>query len=193
MFDAVQQLTNNWSSDGTFSGTSDTPLSALSSLSVSYAETSPSDAGSVYEFAADVWDDNYGADVMFWADTSPTRCTNNGMSSGNIIGHATLGGQAWTVYRYGGAGSEIIFILDGGSSTDPVDSGTCAQQSSGAIDVFAGFKWLVANGYMSGLGALSQLNTGWEICSADKTTFTVSSMAYNVTLAGAAAAARLSR
>jgi len=177
MFDAVQQLTNDWNGSGWGNcGTcTDTPLNSLTSLTVSYAETSPSDANSIYEFAPDVWNDNYGSDVMFWADTSPRRCTDNGMSAGNIIGQAVLGGQNWTVYRYGGVGSEIIFILDGTASTDPVSTGTCARQASGTIDILGGYRWLASHGIMTTVGSISQLNTGWEITSADKTTFTVSS------------------
>ena len=184
MFDNVQQLTNNWNGSG-WGGCvtcSDTPLSRLSVLQVHYAESSPRDANSIYEFAPDVWNDNYGSDVMFWADTSPVRCTDNGMSAGNIIGHASLGGQAWTVYRYGGVGSEIIFILDGTSSTDPVSGGTCAQQNSGTVHILAGFQWLHRHGFMTGLGSLSQLNTGWEITSADNSRFSMNSYSITATV-----------
>lgn len=179
-FPDVQQLTNDWCGSVTnfasCSNPTDMPLGSLNSLTVTYNETSPHGTNDIYEFAPDVWNDNYGSDVMFWADTSPTRCTDNGLDASQIIGQATLSGQQWTVYRYGGqAGDEIMFILDGGSDQDPVDNGTCAQQSSGTIDILAGFKWLVNNGFMSGLGKLSQLNTGWEVTSADNATFSMNS------------------
>jgi len=182
MFDAVQQLTNDWNGSGWGGATADTPLASLSALKVNYAESSPSDANSIYEFAPDVWSDNYGSDVMFWADTSHTRCVDNGMSAGNILGQAALGGQNWTVYRYGGVGSEIIFILDGTASTDPVDTGTCAQQKSGTIDILGGYQWLASHGIMSTVGSLSQLNTGWEITSADNTVFTMDSYSITATV-----------
>lgn len=177
-FDAVQQLTENWCGTGwgNCGSPSDTPLASLSSLTVSYTESSPGTGA--YEFAPDVWDTAAPADVMFWADTSPLRCTDNGLNSSDIYGQATLGGQAWTVYHYG---SEVIFILDGGSDTDPVDNGTCAQQGSGTIDILAGFQWLVANGIQPSLGSLTQLNTGWEVCSASGA-FTVTDLKYNVTV-----------
>lgn len=184
MFDNIQQLTNDWNGHGWGScvACTDTPVASLGELQVTYNETSPTDANSVYEFAPDVWNDNYGADVMFWADTSPLRCTDNGMSAGNIIGQATISGQHWTVYRYGGRGSEIIFILDGSTNTDPVDSGTCAQQTSGTIHILSGFRWLVRHHVMTNLGSLSQLNTGWEITSADNSTFAVNSYGINATV-----------
>ena len=85
-----------------------------------------------------------------------------------------LGGQNWTVHRYGGAGAEIIFVLDGADGP-----GTCAQQASGTVDIKAGLEWLVSNGFESGPIVLSQINTGWEITQADNATFTVHS--YSIT------------
>ena len=179
MFAAVQQLTNDWNGSGWGgSGMSDTPLASLSALAVHYSETTPSDPGTQAEFAPDVWDSAAANDVMFWADTTPFRCTGNGLNTSDILGQAALGGQAWTVYHYG---TEVIFILDGTASTDPVTTGTCAQQAAGTIDILGGFRWLVANGVMPGLGNLTQLNTGWEITAADATTFTMNS--YSVTAA----------
>lgn len=176
-FPDVQQLMNNWcgSGWGGCSSPTDTPLASLSSLKVTYAETSPTDANSIYEFAPDVWQDNYGSDVMFWVDTHG-RC-NEGAFGGTVLGHAVLDGQNWTVHRYGNAGAEVIFVLDGSGG-----SGTCAQQGSGAIDIKAGLEWLVANGYESGPVVLSQLNSGWEITSADLTTFTVTSYGITATV-----------
>jgi hypothetical protein len=178
-FPDVQQLTNDWCpATGTWgcaSGSADetdTPLAALSTLKINYSETSPQDAGSSYEFAPDIWQDNYANDVMFWVDTHG-RC-DTGAFGGTVLGHAVLDGQNWTVHRYGGAGAEVIFVLDGAGG-----SGTCAQQSSGTIDIKAGLQWLVANGFESGPIVLSQVNTGWEITQADNTTFTVHS--YSIT------------
>jgi len=184
-FPDVQQLTNNWCGSLTnwssCSNPSDLPLAALHTLTISYRESSPSDANSVYEFAPDIWADNYGADVMFWVDTSPKRCTDNGLNSSQIIGQAVLAGQHWTVYRYGGQpGDEIIFILNGSSSTNPAGDGSCARQTAGTVDIKAGFDWLVSNSFLSSNVMFSQLNTGWEITSADNTTFTVTGYSINI-------------
>ena len=170
-FPDVQQLTNNWNGSGWGSGSQDTPLASLSKLQINYSETSPS-SGASYEFAPDIWQDNYNSDVMFWVDTQG-RC-NTGAFGDTVLGHAVLGGQSWTVHRYGGAGAEIIFVLDGADGP-----GTCAQQASGTVDIKAGLEWLVSNGFESGPIVLSQINTGWEITQADNATFTVHS--YSIT------------
>jgi len=172
-FPDVQQLMNNWSGPGAvWNGGGDTPLAALSSLKVNYAETSPTSVNSLYEFAPDIWQDNYGSDVMFWVDTKG-RC-NEGAFGSTVLGHAVLDGQNWTVHRYGGSGAEIIFVLDGAGGT-----GTCAQQHSGTVNIKAGLEWLVANGFETGPAVIAQVNTGWEITSADNQTFTVSQ--YSIT------------
>jgi hypothetical protein len=168
-FPDVQQLFNNWCGTtwGGCASPTDTPVNSLSQLKVTYAETSPTSPDSLYEFAPDVWLGNYGSDIMFWVDTLG-RC-NEGAFGGTVLGHAVIGGQAWTVHRYGNFGAEIIFVLDG-----PGGSGTCATQHSGTIDIKAGIAWLTSNGFVNGAPILTQLNTGWEITSADDTTFTVS-------------------
>lgn len=175
-FPDVQQLFNNWPwlnhNNCDTTRCSDTPLASLPSLKVNYAETSPTSPNSIYEFAPDVWQDNYGSDVMFWVDTKG-RC-NEGAFGPTVLGHAVLDGQNWTVHRYGGPGAEIIFVLDGAAGT-----GTCAQQNSGTVNIKAGLEWLVANGFESGPIVLPAINTGWEITSADNQTFTVSSYSIN--------------
>jgi hypothetical protein len=186
-YTAVQQLTNNWTGAGwTGPGPyTNTPLNALSKLQVAYSETSPAGAGNQYEFAPDLWT-NYSDDIMLWADTSPVRCDDNGLNTGSIIGQANLGGQNWTVYRYGGQGGEIVFILDGSASTDPVSTDTCAQQESGTLHVLAALKWVSQHRAVTGAPTwanqdIAQLNTGWEITDADGTgTYSVSQLSYDV-------------
>jgi len=179
LFPNVQQMTNNWGANGPKSGSSDTPLNSLNSLVVHYNETSPTGPNDIYEFAPDVWTNYAGqngpgsGDIMFWADTHG-RC-NAGAYGGTVLGHAVLDGQNWTVHRYGGPGAEIIFVLDGAGG-----SGTCAQQSSGDINIKAGLNWLASNGFIQSPVIIGdQLNTGWEITSADHSTFTMNS--YSIT------------
>lgn len=182
-FPDVQQLFNNWCGGG-WSGCAsptDTPIDALSSLWIDYAEESPTGPDDLYEFSPDLWLSNYGSDIMFWVDTKG-RC-NTGAFGGTVLGHATIGGQNWTVHRYGDAGAEIIFVLDG-----PGGSGTCAQQRSGAIDIKAGVAWLVAQGFVQRGPKVTQLNTGWEITSARAATFRVAG--YRITAQPAPATAK---
>jgi hypothetical protein len=171
-FPDVQQLFNNWCGNGWGGCSADTPVNSLSTLKVTYDETSPQDTLSIYQFSPDVWLDNYGSDIMFWVDVNG-RC-NEGAFGGTVLGHALIDGQSWTVHRYGDFGAEIIFVLDGTGGT-----GTCAHQTSGTINIKAGIDWLTANGFVTGAPVMSQLNTGWEITSADNTTFRVSS--YSIT------------
>lgn len=165
-FPDVQQLFNNWCGAGwgDCAKPGNTPLDSLSTLKVVYSETSPPDAKSINEFAVDVWSDGYGSDIMFWTDTHG-RC-DEGAFGDTRLGHAVFGGQGWTVHRYGGPGDEIIFVLDGVGGP-----GTCAQQPSGTVDVKAGLDWLTAHGFAQGPHVLTQVNTGWEITSADHATF----------------------
>jgi len=187
-FTAVQQLTNNWGGGG-WNGSADTPVSALAKLQVRYAETAPSGPGNQYEFAPDIWTSYSGqlgpgtGDVMMWADTTGRRCTDNGLGAGDIIGHAALAGQPWTVYRYGPAGGEIVFIRDGGKSGDPAGTGTCATAKSGTLHVLSALKWLSGHAArfppLSRL-TMSQLNTGWEITDGGGAGYAVTALAYPV-------------
>jgi hypothetical protein len=178
-FPDVQQLTNDWCGDGwgSCSSPTDTPLADLSSLTVTYSESlSQRDDDTIAEFAPDVWDDAYGDDVMFWVDNQNRPLPSTGATQ---IGSTSFDSQNWTVWRYGGAGGEIVFSLDGDNGQD---TSGYAQQTSGTINILPGFQWLVANGYMSSLGDLTQLNTGWEITSADNTTFTMNSYSIGATI-----------
>jgi hypothetical protein len=186
----TQQLFNNWNGSGWGSGSSATPLSSLTALTVTYDETSPGsgNGNNGYQFSPDVWTSYAGhlgpgsGDIMFWVDTSPLRCTDNGLSSSNILGQVTIDSQNWTVYRYGPWGGEIVFILNAASNNDPVGNGTCAQQSSGTINIKAGLEWLIDNGAVSAPLSLTQLNNGWEITSVNNGTFTLNSLSINTTL-----------
>jgi hypothetical protein len=164
----IQQLTNDWGGT-TWNGGQDTPLDSLTTLKVNYAETSPA-SGASYEFSPDIWQTGYDRDIMFWVDTKG-RC-NSGAWGQVDLGHATIDGQGWTVHKW--TDGEIIFVLDG-----PGGPGTCAQQSSGSINIKAGLEWLVAGGIIPAHPVLTQVNTGWEITQASNATFTVTD--YSIT------------
>ena len=182
----VLQLTNNWNGTGWggTNGDQDTPVASLPSLKINYAETSPQ-MGASYEFAADVWINDYaginnpgGGDIMFWVDTKG-RC-DAGAYGPTLLGHITIDGQGWTVHRYGDYGDEIIVVLDG-----PGGPGTCAQQSSGSINVKAGLQALQDNGWILARAGddahplLDNLDAGWEITQASNAKFTVTD--YSIT------------
>jgi hypothetical protein len=162
----TQQLFNNWGTGG-WNGSSDTPISGLATFKIHYSETSPA-TGASYQFSPDLWGPGPW-DIMFWVDTKG-RC-NEGSFGGQLIGPATFGGQNWTIHTYG---DEIIVVLDG-----PGGSGTCAQQSSGTIDVLAGLEALRGYGLLTG-STLSQVNTGWEVTQSSGQTFRMNSLSYEV-------------
>jgi hypothetical protein len=78
----------------------------------------------------------------------------------------------------GGTGRSHETLFDVGLTPPACPAGS-AQQSSGTIDIKAGLDWLVAGGFIPGPEVVSQMNTGWEITSADNATFTMNS--YSIT------------
>jgi len=167
----VQQLTNNWPWAGSGCGgsCSDAPIAGLSTLTSSYAETTPR-GGTIAQFAWDIWLSNTSGsnEIMVWVDNS-----NRGNGGSTQIGTAAIGGQAWTLYEYGGPGGEIIWSLGA--------PGTFAQQPSGIVDLLALLHDLQTRGIVPAGASIGQIDAGWEICSTGggPETFTVSN--YTVT------------
>jgi hypothetical protein len=160
----VQQLMNNYSGDGTWSGSSDTPISKLATMTSTYTETMPHNGGTIAQAAWDIWLSNNGShpnEVMVWVDN-----VNRGSGGAERKGTATVGGQDWTLYQFGGG--ELIWSLGA--------PGTFAQQSSGTVDLLALLHWLQDNGFAASSATIGQIDFGWEICSTGGTSepFTVS-------------------
>jgi hypothetical protein len=165
------------------------PMSGFSAVKVNYNETSPGGANH-YQFSPDVFfsvnpasPGYYPNDVMFWTDVNG-RC-NEGAYGPSLLGHFTMpDGSGWTAHRYddrstttGNTGAEIILVKDG-----PGGAGTCAQESSGVIDIKAGLAWLSSHGFMPADPRLYILQTGWEITQASNATFLLNDMTYTATL-----------
>jgi hypothetical protein len=125
----------------------DPAISAFTSITSDFTETMNSQAGTDAEAAYDLWlsDTSGPNEVMIWVD-------NAGRGSGGArrIGAATIGGQAFTVYQYGGG--EIIFSLD-------------QNEQSGTVDILTTLKWLQSHGLASAGARLGQVDFGFEICS----------------------------
>jgi len=103
----AQQLMNNFSSDGAWSGSSDTPVSGLSALSSTCAETMPHDSGTTAQAAWDIWPSNdagFPNEVMVLGDN-----VNRGDGGATQKASASFGGQDWTLYQNGGR--ELIWSL----------------------------------------------------------------------------------
>lgn len=177
-FPNAQQLFNDYTTaDGTY------PLSAFSSLTVHYDETSPGGSANHYQFSPDIFFGNYPNDVMFWTDVNG-RC-NEGAYGPSLLGHLTMpDGSGWTAHRYddsstttGNTGAEIILVKDG-----PGGEGTCARESSGTIDVKAGLGWLASEGFLPAVPSVYIVQTGWEITAASKASFVVHDLTYQAAL-----------
>jgi hypothetical protein len=176
----VQQQFNNWCASARTwenrvssgcNNVSDTPISAMSQLTSSYAESTPHNGQTIAQWSWDLWlsnDSGYADEVMVWVDTN-RRC-NSGSFGTQLHAPVTIAGQEWTPHRYPNS-KEFIWTLDGSGG-----AGTCAQQASGTVDLLALLKWMQANGYASPSAAVSLVDGVWEICSTGgkPETFTVS-------------------
>lgn len=160
----AQQLLGNWCAadrnwenlipGGCGGQTSKVPISALSQLTSTYAETAPHNGQTIAEWAWDDWLDNdsgYPNEVMVWVDNN-NRCNDLGAQ---VAGSVTIGGQKWTPYQY--SSGEFIWSLG--------TPGACAQQSSGTVDLLALLKWMQAHGHAAADATISEVDGTWEICS----------------------------
>jgi len=125
----------------------DPAISAFTSITSDYTETMNPQAGTDAEAAYDLWLSNTSGpkEVMIWVDN-----VGRGNGGARQIGAATIGGQAFTVYQYGGG--EIIFSLN-------------HNEQSGTVDILATLKWLQGHGLVSAGAQLGQVDFGFEICS----------------------------
>ena len=166
----TQQLIDDSSGNGP-------ALTEFSSFTSDFSETMPDNSGTIAEAAYDIWT-NYTADIMVWTDTVG-RCNAGSFGSTTLATGVSIGGQIYDVYRYGAAGGEIIFVLEGSGG-----AGACAQQSSGTVDVLGVLNWV--NTHVTAITHVNQVNFGWELCSTGGTdeTFTMNSYDMKVTLRG---------
>jgi hypothetical protein len=182
----AQQQFNNWCSgsktwsnlvpNGCPSSETDTPISALSQLTGSYAESTPHNSQTIAQWAWDNWlsnDAGYPDEVMVWVDNNG-RC-NSGSFGTQVHAPVIIGGQEWTPHRYPNS-NEFIWSLDG-----PGGVGTCAQQASGTVDLLALLKWMQANGFAAPGATLSLLDGAFEICSTGGAPETFSVSSYSIT------------
>jgi hypothetical protein len=154
----VQQLTNDWCGSGWNTARcprpTDTPLSALTSLTSSFNEAMRHNRGTIAEFGYDLWT-NYSSDIMIWTDN-----VNRGAGGAKLLASdQVIGRQPFDVYQYGGAGGEIIFSLNGTGG-----SGTFANETSGTVDILGTLAWVQSHRYASNI-KIGQIDAGWEICS----------------------------
>ncbi len=147
----VQQVFGRWDGKGNVA------LSGFSSITSNFAEEMNGHPGTDAEAGYDIWlTGTSHNEVMIWVDN-----VGRGNGGATIYGHATIRGQAFTVYTYGSG--EVIVSLD-------------KNETSGTVDLLATLRWLQAHGLVSSSAALGQVDFGWEICSTggQPETFTIS-------------------
>ena len=147
----VQQVFGKWNGKGNVA------LTGFSSITSDFAEAMNGDSGTDAEAAYDIWLSNTSHDeVMIWVDN-----VGRGNGGATLYGHATVRGQAFTVYTYGSG--EIIVSLN-------------QNETSGTVDILNTLRWLQARGLVSSSATLGQVDFGWEICSTGgrPETFTIS-------------------
>jgi hypothetical protein len=161
----IQQQANNWCAaekvwdSQTQYGCSDegnTPLTALASLTSTYTESIPHNSQTIAEAAYDIWT-SYPNDIMIWNDTV-NRCNSGAFGGTTLATGVVIGGNTYDVYRYGGAGAEIIFVLEGSGG-----AGTCAQVPSGSADLLGVLSWVSA--HVTPITYISLIDYTFEICS----------------------------
>ena len=122
----------------------DTPVAGLKGVSNTYTESFP--ANVIGEAADDIWLNNWSIEIMVWVDVH----NENPGSYLPTIGHATLGGQRFTVYSNA---PEYIFELD------------TPNQTTGSTHILGAIRWMIAHGYAPANSGITEAEFGWEIAS----------------------------
>lgn len=128
-------------------GNTSPPISSFNHIYSSFAETMNTTPGTIAEAGYDIWTNNYNSDVMVWVDTA-----NRNMGGASELASATFFGQQFNLWRYGGYGGELIWILNG-------------NEQSGTVHLKVMLTWLENHHYIPAGDGISQMDFGWEICS----------------------------
>jgi len=120
------------------------PVRSFRLIRSGFTESMPANtSGLDAEAANDVWLNNYKIEVMIWVDNHGQR------PSGNVIGHATIFGQRFAVWR---GGTDFTFALD-------------HKETTGVTHILASIDWLISHRQIPASVTLTQVNFGWEIAS----------------------------
>lgn len=124
------------------------PVSDYRSINSSFASSSTS--GGDYEFAYDIWLNDYDNEMMIWTH-------NHGQTPGGslIASDVRISGLPWDVYA-SSDNSYIAFVPYHGAS-----------YSSGKFRLLDFFDYLMGSGHMATTSTLTQIDYGVEICNTD--------------------------
>jgi hypothetical protein len=167
-FPNTAQQFDDWCGNGVWNNCapmSDTPLSALKSLTSSYTIQNPPDTVGDWQATYDIWLNNNGSnnEIMIWVHTSNERGTGGAQV---ITPHITIGGLDYHYQNYGGGLPQMVLNTN-------LDHGT--------IDVLGVLNWLKTQGVVGSAATLSLLQFGWEICHTDGRTLHFAMTAYSLT------------
>jgi hypothetical protein len=122
------------------------PVSDYTLIRDKFRESMPSGVkGLSAEAADDVWLSDYKYEMMIWVDN-----IGRSLAGGQRIGKAVIGGQHFTVWKFGS--SEFIFDLT-------------RNESSGVTNILASIDWLTSHKVIPSNVTLTQAEFGWEIAS----------------------------
>ncbi|MBA8826351.1 hypothetical protein FHX42_003727 [Saccharopolyspora lacisalsi] len=124
----------------------DKRLSELNSLKSSFDVSVPADGS--YATAYDIWCDDYGYEIMLWANQ-------NGPVGpiGSQRATVSVGGHSWDVYK-GSNGSNAVFSF--------VRNG---DANAGTVDIKAVLNWIADRGWFSDDVSVQDVQFGFEITS----------------------------
>jgi hypothetical protein len=124
----------------------DEPVSHFGLIRNGFTETMPRQIkGLSAEAADDVWLNNYSIEMMIWVDSA-----GRSLAGSTRVGSATISGQHFTVWKYGG--TEFIFKLN-------------HNETSGQTAILASINWLISHHQVPASVTLTQVDFGWEIAS----------------------------
>jgi len=122
------------------------PVSHFGLIRNGFTETMPRQIrGLSAEAADDVWLNNYSIEMMIWVDTA-----GRSLAGSTRLGSATISGQHFTVWKYGG--TVFIFKLN-------------HNETSGQTAILASINWLISHHQVPASVTLTQVDFGWEIAS----------------------------
>jgi len=137
MYPSLGQLYNNPS------------LSRMKLIRSRFTESMPHNSGTVGWAAYDIFLNSSGPsnEVMITLDSVNlcARCS-------QVLGHATFGGQPFTLHEFGGPGGELIWIRN-------------HTERTGTVYILAMLRWLQRHRLIRWSSTLGIVGFGWEICS----------------------------
>jgi hypothetical protein len=112
-------------------------------ISSTFAHTAP--ATGAYDYAYDVWFNNYGIELMVWTQSGGRQAHVPGITT---VGTVTIGGITYNIHRNG-----TYIAYDMQNTT-----------TSGTVDILAITKDAQTRGFIPSTAVLTQLDYGVEVC-----------------------------